>query len=171
MKIKEKKYRRRVFMINEDTEPVLRIDRMDFRFILNDFAAYFTGGLFVAVIVFFIAQSLMPLLPLFGICFLICIIALYLGFKSEKQIKPFYILFKEKSYKTWCEGKEAKAKKGKLTNIHVQFSDYKSIENTKTAKIKRNKTGEYIYEGTNFIKEDVALIREYFKKHKVERIS
>ncbi len=157
-------------MINEDKEPILRIDRMDFRFILNALAAYFTGGFFVALIIVFIIHTFLPLPALIGIGSLICIIAIFLGLKSEKELKAFYFLFKEKSYKIWSEGKEAKAKKGKLSNIHVQFSVCKFIENTKTAKIKRNKSGEHLYDGKNLIKEDEALIREYFKKHKVRRI-
>ena len=171
MKIGKIGIRRRVSINNEVNEPILRIDRMGFRFILKDAILYLSLGLLAAIFGGLLAQLVLPPLAVVGIGLLICIIAILLGFKSEKQLKPFYILFMGKSYKTWSEGKEANAKKGQMRNIHIQFSQYQSIENTKTATIIRNKSGEHLYKGTNFLNEDVALIREYFKKHKVRRIS
>ncbi|MBA7532693.1 hypothetical protein ES705_24923 [subsurface metagenome] len=167
-------------MFLQNGEEVLRIDKKKLSILVSDGFTFFILGAGVGGIIGFILFS--TLKEIKGIPFFIPLLSMgvpillmgYLGarwtYKSNKQTKLFYVSFSGDRYKVWEEGRSSKAKKGQTKNIHVQITRVSPVKGTFGIKIRRE-SGYHIYDGDCLIKQDTDMIRDYFKKHRVQTIN
>lgn len=168
----------RISLTDEEFCQALKIDRIPLYYFFMNALAYTALGLIfglllAAIPAFLLLYNMLHLSAVLSLSVaaaaITCAILLanYLGFHADYEIRPFYISFNTEWYTSWHEGRREKEIKGKTKNLSVEITDYGSFKGKKTVYFIKKGRSKYLYEGHNLNPHEIEIITAYCHKNKV----